>query len=246
MVDIHCHILPEVDDGPKSWTVATAMCDIALADGIDHIVATPHANDRYAYDREYLEAALQKLRNLIQNTTLQLTLGCDFHFSYENVQDLAVHPKRYVIGTTGYLLVEFSNYAIAPNMTDSLYRLLDGGIAPIITHPERCPVLLRNEARVLEWVNAGCAVQVTASALTGRWGEPARAFARSLLDKDAVHVLATDAHDTEHRPPKLSSAREIVADRYGNDIAEALVEYNPRAIVAGQRLPYFPSPVVKD
>jgi protein-tyrosine phosphatase len=73
--------------------------------------------------------------------------------------------------------------------------------------------VLRNEARVLEWVNAGCAVQVTASALTGRWGEPARAFARSLLEKDAVHVLATDAHDSETPPAKAISAREIVADR---------------------------------
>lgn len=104
---------------------------------------------------------------------------------------------------------------------------------------------MHNADRVLEWVDASCIVQVTASAPTGHWGEPARAYARSLLDRDAVHVLATDAHDTVHRPPILSAAREMVSRRYGRDVADALVTHNPTAIVAGQTLPYFPRPIMK-
>jgi len=245
MVDIHCHILPGVDDGAKSWEIAVEMCRAATADGIDQIVATPHANDKYTYDREWLQSLLQKLQTLVGNDTPQLSLGCDFHLSYENLQDIALFPSKYVIGETGYLLVEFSNYGVPPQMTDYLFRLLDGGITPIITHPERCPALLRSQERILEWVDAGCVVQVTASTFTGRWGEHAIAYARSLLDQNAVHVLATDAHDTVNRPPILSAAREYVSRHYDNDLARALVEDNPGAIVAGQPLPYFPDPVPK-
>jgi protein-tyrosine phosphatase len=186
-----------------------------------------------------------KLRELLNQRGLKFSLGCDFHLSYDNLKDIDAHHGRYVIGETGYLLVEFSNYAVPPQMTSVLFRLLDRGTIPIITHPERCPGLLHNADRVLEWVDAGCIVQVTASALTGRWGEPARAYARSLLDRDAVHVLATDAHDNVHRPPILSAAREMVSRHYGRDVAEALVTHNPTAIVAGQTLPYFPRPIME-
>ena len=85
MVDIHCHILPEVDDGPKSWDVAEAMCRIAATDGIEHMVATPHSNDRYFYDREYLSSLLLELQRRIGDRP-KLSLGCDFHLSFENMQ----------------------------------------------------------------------------------------------------------------------------------------------------------------
>src|SRR5215470_17337462 len=109
MVDIHCHILPEVDDGAKTWDVAIAMCRMAKADGIDHIVASPHANHEYEYDREKHLATLDRLKT-ITGGMIEFSLGCDFHFSYENIQDLRVHPERYCIGNTRYLLVEFSDF----------------------------------------------------------------------------------------------------------------------------------------
>ncbi|MGC2448963.1 MAG: CpsB/CapC family capsule biosynthesis tyrosine phosphatase, partial [Candidatus Sulfotelmatobacter sp.] len=99
MVDIHSHILPEVDDGPKSWDVSVEMCRRAAADGIAHMVATPHANNRYHYDREYLQGMLAHLQELIGGS-LKLSLGCDFHLSYENIQDALANPTRYVIGST--------------------------------------------------------------------------------------------------------------------------------------------------
>src|SRR6267378_2264227 len=107
--DIHCHILPEVDDGPKSWDAAQEMCRMAVTDGIMHIVATPHANNRYHYDRDYLSGLLEHLRGLVGDAP-ELSLGCDFHLSYENLQDVLASPERYVIGNTNYLLVELSNY----------------------------------------------------------------------------------------------------------------------------------------
>lgn len=242
VVDIHSHILAEVDDGPKSWDVSVAMCRAAAADGITHMVATPHANDRYHYDRDYLKGLLAHLQELIGNS-LKLSLGCDFHLSYDNLQDALANPTRYVIEGTHYLLVEFSNYSVPQQTTDSFLKLGNCGITPIITHPERNPILRESPQRVVEWAEQGCVIQMTGSALTGFWGERTRSAALWLLEHQAVHVLATDAHDMEKRVPVLSTARDAAAEICGGDVAEAMVEANPRAIITNQPLPYFPRPV---
>jgi protein-tyrosine phosphatase len=243
VVDVHSHILPEVDDGPKTWDVAAAMVRAAAADGITHMVATPHANDRYAYDREYSRELVVHLQQLAGDA-LKIGLGCDFHLSYDNLQDAMVHPARYAIEGTRYLLVEFSNYSIPRQIMDSFLKLGDAGMTPIITHPERNPILRENLQLVVEWVGQGCVVQMTGSALTGSWGERTRRAALWLLEHHAVHVLATDAHDMGNRPPVLSTARDAAAAICGEDVAEALVETNPRAIVTNQPLPYFPEPLL--
>lgn len=217
------------------------MCRRAAADGIKHMVATPHANDRYHYDREYLQGLLAHLQELVGDS-LKLSLGCDFHLSYDNLQDCFADPTRYVIAKTHYLLVEFSNYGIPQNTSDTFLKLGDRGITPIITHPERNPILRDSLQRVLEWAEQGCVVQVTGSALTGFWGERTRNAALWLLERQAVHVLATDAHDLEKRIPILSTARDAAAAVCGKEIAEALVESNPQAIVNDQPLPYAPRP----
>ena len=94
VIDIHCHILPEVDDGAKSWETAVGMCRMAGEDGIDHMVAAPHSNDRYFYDREYLSGLLQNLQQRIGDRP-KLSLGCDFHLSLENMQAALVAPEKY-------------------------------------------------------------------------------------------------------------------------------------------------------
>jgi protein-tyrosine phosphatase len=123
-------------------------------------------------------------------------------------------------------------------------QLGDRGITSIITHPERNPILRESLQRVVEWAEQGCVIQVTASSLTGFWGERVRRAAHWLLEHDAVHVLATDAHDTEKRTPVLSAARAAVAEIYGEEVAQALVEANPQAIIHSQPLAYFPRPVL--
>jgi protein-tyrosine phosphatase len=242
VVDIHSHILPEVDDGPKSWDISVAMCRAAAADGITHQVATPHANDRYGYDREYLQELVDRLQQLVGDGP-RLSLGCDFHLSYENIQDAIAHPARYVIEGTRYLLVEFSNYSVPQQTTDSFLKLGDCGITVIITHPERNPILRESLQRVVEWAEQGCVIQMTGSALTGFWGERTRRAAQWLLERQAVHVLATDAHDLEKRVPILSTSRDAAAEICGAEVAEALVQANPHAIISNQPLPYFPRPL---
>lgn len=244
MIDIHCHILPEVDDGAKSWDIALAMFRMAHADGIEHIVATPHAHERWPYDRERMQLLLDEFRHRA-GAGPTLTLGCDFQFSYDNLQALERNPQEFLIQNTHYLLVEFSNYSVPPQVDDTLLHLGELGITPIITHPERNPILQQNLRRVLRWAEMGCAVQVTASALLGSWGENSRQAAETLLDRNAVHVLASDGHDLSRRKPILSEGRVALAELRDEETAKALTDDNPRAIVAGQPLPYFPEPVVK-
>jgi protein-tyrosine phosphatase len=244
MIDIHCHILAEVDDGPKSWDVSEEMCRMARADGIEHIVATPHANHRYHYDREHLSGELDHLRHRIKDAP-RLSLGCDFHLSYANLQDATLHPERYVIGSSRYLLVELSNYSIPAQIAESYRKLQAIGLTLIITHPERNPILQRAPQQILQWVEMGCTVQVTASSLTGAWGKVALRSARWLIKRNAVHFLASDGHDTKRRPPIMSEGRDAVAELCGEDVASALVDGNPRAVVSGLPLPYFPQPVMK-
>ena len=235
MIDIHSHILPEVDDGPKSWETAVAMCRMAAADGIEHMVATPHSNDRYFYDREYLSGLLQNLQQRIGDRP-KLSLGCDFHLSLENMQAALVTPEKYRIGSGRYLLVEFSNFGIPVQIDEWLGQMVELGTRPILTHPERNPILQQTGERVLQWVELGCAVQITASAITGSWGAKAKDMALWFLKEKAVHFLATDAHDTARRPPVLSEARKVVAKQFGEALANSLVEDNPRAVVNDQLL----------
>ncbi|MBV8206588.1 MAG: exopolysaccharide biosynthesis protein [Acidobacteria bacterium] len=243
MIDIHCHILPGVDDGSPDWETSLAMCRMAASDGIRHIVATPHANDEYVYDRERLQGLTDELRSrvaadpVVGAEGLTLSLGCDFHLSYENFRDAIQRPERYCIEGTKYLLVEFSDFVI-PQNTDELFRQMgDEGIIPIITHPERNAILIRDLNTVLRWAEGGAVVQVTGNSLFGRWGGKAEKAAKWLLERGAVHVLASDAHGTGGRPPVLSEARKIVEKSHGLQMASALVVENPAAIVAGNPLP---------
>src|SRR3954468_2943268 len=198
MIDIHCHILPDVDDGARTYKVCLDMCAMAWNDGIEHTVATPHANEVYFYDRVYLQQLLDEdSRNNGGHPTL--TLGCDFHFSYENIQAALENPAKFTIGNTHYLLVEFSDYSLPPTIEQNLSRLINIGLTPIITHPERNPLLQRKPERILEWVRGGCRVEVAGSVIAGRWGQKAQDAAKWLFERNAVHVLASDGHNLESR-----------------------------------------------
>ena len=241
MVDIHYHLIFGVDDGPKSIEASLELAEASAAEGVTHIVATPHASARYPYNFEVNRERLAILSDQLAGR-LTLGLGCDFHLSYENLQEAFANPSPYVIGNTHYLLVEFSNYSVPQNTTDSFLKLGDRGITPVITHPERNPILRESLERVVDWAEQGCVIQMTGSALTGFWGDRTRHTAEWLLERQCVHVLATDTHDLEKRVPILSTARDAAAEIVGEEIADALVTDNPRAIVNDQPLPFFPRP----
>lgn len=231
MIDIHCHLLPSVDDGAKSWEVTLEMCRLAAQDGVTHIVATPHANYEYRYDRAAHLEWIEELRSRVPEMTF--SLGCDFHLSYENIADAMKHPERYAIGNTRYLLVELSEFSVF-DIPKTLFQLQTTGLVAILTHPERNPVILKNPKLLHQILDVGCLVQITANSLTGFWGKSSQKMCAELLKKEMVHFIASDAHGVRSRNPRLSQARDAAAKIIGQAAAEKLVTDNPGAVVTNQ------------
>jgi protein-tyrosine phosphatase len=236
MIDIHHHLLFGLDDGAKDIETSVAMAEMAAADGITHIVCTPHANYQYKFDPAVNQKKLEELRERLQDK-ITLGLGCDFHLSYENIDDALRNPTKYTINHKRYLLVEFAELAIPQQMTEIFYQFLVSGMQPVITHPERNLTIQKHPERLDDWIDRGCLVQVTATSLSGRFGRMATTLANKLLEENKVHFLATDAHNLNSRPPRMKESFDLVRKKYGLETAERLCLANPRAAFFGDDLP---------
>ena len=215
------------------------MVEMAIADGITHIVVhTARQPSLFLRPRAQCHALcrIAGRGNKRFGEQITLGLGCDFHLMFDNIEDAQRHPTRYTINGHNYLLVEFPDSAISPNTPQTFYQLSLSGMTPIITHPERNPILARQPERMAEWLKAGALIQVTASSLTGRFGQAAEQAAIWLLDHQWVHFLATDAHNTQSRPPAAAAAFDWVAEQYDLATAERLCIANPRAAFYGEAL----------
>ena len=239
MVDIHCHILPALDDGAKSLEESLQMAEMAIADGITHVVATPHANSEFRFDFNLVRERRNELQARLGDR-LSLGTGCDFHLSVENLQEIRACPTHYAINQKRYLLVEFADFAIPPSAEEALHGLRLLGLSPIITHPERNRLIRSQPQRLLAWLRQGCYVQVTAQSLLGKWGESTRKQVEAWLDQKIVHFFASDAHNAAHRPLQLGEAYAVVAGRWGESMAQSLFRENPLAAFEGRYLPYTP------
>jgi protein-tyrosine phosphatase len=235
MVDLHCHILPGIDDGAKDWDTALEMCRIARQDGITHIVATPHANAQYAYNRAGHQAVLDELQAKFPDLTF--SLGCELHLSYENVEAVLQNPHHYTIGDSRFLLAELSDYATPAQCKELLFRLHCAGLTTIVTHPERNPILAQYRELALELVEMGCLLQITGDSLSGAWGRTARKLSETYLRAGLVSAIASDAHGTRRRSPVLSKARKAAARIVGDAAAAQLVAEVPRAILSPDGIP---------
>lgn len=237
MVDIHSHILPGMDDGPQTLETAIAMVTMAAQGGTTDIVATPHASPTFRYDPE--EAA-RKVAEIQAASNIRVHRGCDLHLSLQNIREALRHPARYAINGLKYILAELPDFFSPASMNEVFRQMLAAGMIPIVTHPERHPMLEARVEPVQVWVEMGCLVQVTAQSLTGGFGRVAHRAAAGLLQDALVHFIASDAHDTEHRPPLLGEAYRYVEARYGADHAITLFVTNPRATLAGGAVTRLP------
>ena len=247
MVDVHCHILSGMDDGARSFEDSLAMAEAAIADGITHVVATPHCNDEYRFDFAAVQQAAGKLQKEL-GARLLLATGCDFHLSRDNIAALKKGPAAFCIHQKDYLLVEFNDYSIPPSLDQTLYEIQLAGIRPIITHPERNAILRAQAQRLEQWIRNGCYGQVTGGSLTGVFGANALQTALAWIARGLVHIVASDAHNMTSRPHKLRAAYEVVQREFGRARAEALFVENPLAVFEGRGLPHVPEitePVVK-
>jgi protein-tyrosine phosphatase len=239
MVDVHCHILPGLDDGPDGMELSLAMAESAIADGITHVVATPHSSNEYVFSYKRVRELREELQAKIGDR-LVLATGCDFHLNPENLEALRADAPRFCINQRDYLLVEFNEYSIPPAMDQTLHEIQLLGLRPIITHPERNAILRSQPDRLLKWVRVGCFIQVTAGSLTGTFGPGAQKYAWRWMADGLVHIVASDAHNMRGRPLRLQPAFDAVREQFGEEKARALFVENPMAAFEGGELPHIP------
>ena len=236
LIDVHSHVVWGVDDGSASMEDSLAMLRSASEHGTTVLVATPHSNAEYSYRQELTNSRIQELTALTGGKP-RLLRGCDFHLSFDNIDVLLDQPSKYTINGKQYLLVECPDSYIGRHTESVLKRLLDACVVPIVTHPERNPILQQKLGRVEAWVELGCLVQITALSITGGFGRSAKSAAEKLLARGLVHLVASDAHDLVHRHSRLDEACAAIQLRHGEETAELLFRDNPHAVVEGLSLP---------
>jgi protein-tyrosine phosphatase len=233
VIDIHSHLLWDLDDGPGTFEDSLAMLRLAAETGTTDIVATPHANSRFPFRPELIDERIAALRESAGGS-IGIHLGCDFHLHYGNIQDALRNPSKYTIAHKSYLLVEFSDTFVARQIDAVFAKMREAGMAPIITHPERSFALQQRIEDLSRWVSEGCLLQITAQSLLGRFGSASQRFARLLLKRKLVHIVASDAHDCRDRPPRLDLAYKFVARDYGAEVAQRLFVHYPGMVLAGR------------
>lgn len=235
MIDIHCHILPGLDDGARDMEEAVAMGRVAEADGIRTIVATPHCrNGVYGNSEETILPVLRQLEEHLKTAgvAIELKSGADIHIHPETIFFLRKNP-RLLLGRR-YFLLELPAQSIPPFTRDFIFEAGLAGFIPIITHPERNTVLQGRLQDLEEWVRAGVLVQITAMSLTGAFGSKVEECALQMVRMGMVHLVASDAHSPRRRPPQLSKAKKILEEKFGPGRARILLEENPQKILAGE------------
>lgn len=247
MIDLHCHMLPGIDDGPQHLEVSLAMARMAVADGIAFTACTPHIYPGlYENERPGIEQAVEAFRLQLAEAglPLQLGVGADTHL----VPGLVGQIRDGLVPTlcgSRYLLLEPPHHVAPPRFNESLFELMAAGYVPVITHPERLSWIESHYPVLLEALRQGAWMQITAGSLTGRFGRRPRYWAERMLDEGRVHILATDSHHSDKRPPLLAEARHAAALRLGADEAERLVRTRPQAILDDlppEQVPAPPAP----
>ena len=244
MIDLHCHLLPGIDDGPTTLEVSLAMARCAVDDGITFTACTPHIYPGlYENNRAGIEAAVAALRTALAEAgiPLQLGTGADTHLA----PDLAggIRDGRVpTINGSRYLLLEPPHHVAPPRFTEEVFSLMAAGIVPVITHPERLSWIESHYSVFADLVKQGAWMQLTAGSLTGRFGRRPKYWAERMLDEGLVHILATDSHHIDKRPPLLAEGREAAAKRLGEEEARRLVLDRPQAILDDRPAAEVPPP----
>ncbi|HEX9940394.1 MAG TPA: CpsB/CapC family capsule biosynthesis tyrosine phosphatase [Thermoanaerobaculia bacterium] len=244
MIDLHCHILPGVDDGAQSLEEAVAMCRLAAADGCAAMVATPHQRrgEWWNADRGRLAALAEEIQAAL-GEELRVHLGGEVHVDsglLPEVEKLPDGSGILPLAGSRYLLIEFGSSGTPAESIHLVHELAVSGWRPVIAHPEFIPWLAPDPELVARLVSLGATVQVTAMSVTGDFGRRPQADSYALLDAGLVHFVASDAHGLRRRPPGLQRACRMIKGRWGEETARRLTADNPRAVVEDRPLPEAP------
>ena len=245
MIDIHSHILPEVDDGAHSLDEALEMCRLSNADGITTIVATPHAHDHIhrTHDPAFLRQKVEELNALLGGQP-KIELGCELRFTHDVVRHVCVSKSAPTLAGGSYVLVEFPHAVVPAGSDRALFELLSNQIRPIIAHPERNMMLMQQPELFYELVEGGALGQADTGSFTGQFGSKVQQAAQIMLENGLLHFVASDCHNTRNRLPGMSKATAVIAELVGDDYAMAMAKSNPDAVVNRQPIPARPSPTM--
>jgi protein-tyrosine phosphatase len=246
LIDLHCHILPGIDDGPLSQDESLAMARRAVEDGIHTIVATPHTlNGIYLNPAKKIISKVEEFQKVLSNNHIQIELcaASDVHLCPHMLEMVESGDALTINDAKKYVLLELPSQAIPKGVKDEIFSLKLNGITPIITHPERNAIIQHDLDILYEMVSMGAISQVTAMSITGDFGAFVKRAAEIMLKKRLVHIIASDAHGADIRPPVLSRAVEHAAEILGNyEEAMRMVTAVPAAILSGA-MPDVPEPL---
>jgi protein-tyrosine phosphatase len=245
MIDLHCHILPGIDDGAADLAMSLTMARAFVADGVTTVACTPHIlPGLYHNTGPQIRLAVAALQHELDQEAipLQLITGADVHVVADFVGGLR-EGRLLTLGDTRYVLVEPPHHTAPAKLEDMFFGLLVAGYVPILTHPERLTWINAHYDIMKRLVAGGVWMQITAGSLTGGFGRQPLYWAERMLDEGCVHILATDAHDSKRRPPILGKGRDLAAKRVGDNEAEHLVLTRPRGIVENASPSTLPMPI---
>jgi len=244
MIDLHVHILPEMDDGAKDIEHSLAMAQIAVQDGITTLVATPHVI-KGAFDNSK-DTILENVGNINKcldraGIPLQVLPGAEYHLEPDLPRRMAAGELLTINDTGRYLLIELPASMVPDYTGRVLYDLQLQGVTPIIAHPERNAGFEREPEILKNFISRGVLAQITSTSVTGLFGNTAKKTALKFLKEGYAHLIASDAHSSHGRSPVLSFAFQELERRWGTDYARTLTSSNPRLIIEGQPVqPFIP------
>ncbi|AQA16890.1 capsular biosynthesis protein [Halioglobus japonicus] len=234
MIDLHCHMLPGIDDGARDLESALRMAELAVADGITMTACTPHIypglfENTHAGIREAVASFREELKKA--NIPLELTYGADIQVVPDLVRGLqdGTLPS---LNSSRYFLFEPPHHVPLPRMADLIHNALLAGYVPVITHPERLTYIESDFDKFVGVARAGAWIQLTGGSLLGRFGPRVKKIAERFLEEGYTHLLASDGHNLKNRTPELREARDAAALIVGEEEADRLVQGRPAAIIA--------------
>lgn len=237
MIDIHCHILPGIDDGARSFDEAVALGELLIKEGVSTVVATPHVfHLRYATPTS--EQMLSRLTWLNEAFAGRLRVVCGAEVCAVPEALSVLRRPELLINGGPYMLVEFPSEIVPHGAENLLFELIASGVRPIIAHPERNRVLVNDPERLRTFVHMGCYAQLTAPYLLAN--NSARRLALRWIESGFIHFVASDSHRSDWRAPRLAAPYQVVERECGAAVAHALFVANPQAVIRGETLPFAP------
>ena len=236
MLDLHSHFLPNIDDGPTTLDESLMLARMAVANGIKLSVMTPHIHPgRYLNQKKNIEQAVGDFRQVLEkhNIPLELRAAAEVRIGPEILTMVQQESIPFLGELDGYkiMLLEFPHDMIPVGSENLVDWLLKRKIRPMIAHPERNKDVMRDLSKIMPYVTRGCLLQITAASIANHFGDKAFIRAKEMLEQDWVHIIATDAHNRQHRPPDLAVGRDAAARFVGEGQARKLVEDNPRMLL---------------